>query len=104
MQKKHPEEEEVASEVDGERPLITCMHCHKPMATKSRLAVHMRMHTGEQPHTCHQCDRSFTQKSYLTAHLRTHMGGKRWECPLCAKQFMRQTYMYAHIRKAHGDM
>ncbi|KAF2368660.1 Zinc finger C2H2-type, partial [Trinorchestia longiramus] len=51
-----------------------CSFCCKKFNTPSKLARHVRTHTGERPYLCPQCDQRFNQKEILHRHLRTVHG------------------------------
>ncbi|XP_047741758.1 longitudinals lacking protein, isoforms H/M/V isoform X16 [Hyalella azteca] len=51
-----------------------CGFCNKKFNTPSKLARHVRTHTGERPYLCPQCDQRFNQKEILHRHLRTVHG------------------------------
>jgi hypothetical protein len=57
----------------GDKP-HTCHHCTKSFSTKSKLVVHIRVHTGDKPYTCDLCMKSFSQKNSLVEHGRVHTG------------------------------
>ena len=47
---------------------LECLTCKKAFATPSKLAIHMRVHTGERPFKCTLCGRSFSQNGNLKRH------------------------------------
>jgi len=61
---------------DGHKVQLTnlrhCSVCGKTCTSKSKLAQHMRVHTGERPYQCNECGRKFRQKPHLNTHMGTH--------------------------------
>ncbi|RKP40178.1 hypothetical protein BJ085DRAFT_5556, partial [Dimargaris cristalligena] len=47
---------------------IHCNRCTTSFTRPSRLATHLRSHTGERPFVCEHCQRSFTTASNLRRH------------------------------------
>ena len=56
------------------RPIVLhlCNTCGKTFDCQSKLDMHSRIHTGDQPFKCEVCERAFTQKGNLRRHMFTH--------------------------------
>ena len=50
--------------------------CVKAFSESGKMAVHLRIHSGEGPHAYDPCGKAFAQYSNLAAHMRTHTGEK----------------------------
>ncbi|NWY35423.1 ZN628 protein, partial [Pheucticus melanocephalus] len=48
---------------------FTCRECGKSFRWSSRLAHHLRSHTGERPYKCPECPKAFKGSSALLYHL-----------------------------------
>ena len=61
-----------------------CTECAYKSSTRSNVATHAMLHTGEKPHACRVCDYATHISSNLTKHERTHIGAPAsFVCTLC---------------------
>jgi uncharacterized Zn-finger protein len=81
----------------GEKP-FSCSQCSKSFARVDKLQIHLRIHTGEKPYRCSQCSKSFAQSSKLQLHLRIHLGEKPYSCENCKKSFARSDQLKRHVK------
>nr|XP_054759970.1 LOW QUALITY PROTEIN: zinc finger protein 91-like [Lytechinus pictus] len=57
---------------DPETPFqVQCHICGQYYKTRQNLSIHMRIHTGERPHSCSICLKKFIQPHHLKAHLKS---------------------------------
>ncbi len=75
-----------------------CPICSKGFRSVSKLARHMRTHTGEKPFKCDVCEKSFSDSSALTLHHKKS-GGKcvGYECQGCNQSFNQKELLLKHI-------
>ncbi|KNC87863.1 hypothetical protein SARC_00120 [Sphaeroforma arctica JP610] len=84
-----------------------CDVCGMLCATPSKLKVHIRVHTGEQPYACKftGCSKKFSRSDQLKRHMRTHTGEQPFACDFasCDKKFSTSCSLKTHMRTHTGD-
>lgn len=58
-----------------------CDVCDKVIKYPSKIAEHLRSHTGEKPFQCRFCGHCFTQRGALNCHVRLHTGKSQLKQP-----------------------
>jgi len=98
------------------RGKFKCTECGRCCRSKSYLAVHKRVHSGEKPYKCSVCDKSFSWSNTLqkhkhsvhinseakteadsSDHSRLHTQENHYTCTQCEKCFSSQRGLYQHI-------
>ncbi|XP_056640389.1 gastrula zinc finger protein XlCGF57.1-like isoform X2 [Diorhabda sublineata] len=82
---------------------IKCDICLKTFSHKSKLDIHLLIHTGEKPFKCDICLKTFSQKSHLNVHLLIHTGEKRFKCDICLKTFLYKSNLNVHLLNHTGE-
>ncbi|KOB63556.1 putative Zn finger protein, partial [Operophtera brumata] len=76
-----------------------CPICHKMVLN---LSVHQKMHNPEEfKFECAPCGRRFVTKSRLDIHVSVHTKDRPFECNICHAKFRLKLCMNLHIRRVH---
>lgn len=88
----------------------SCTKCKKVFPTKSRLKVHMAVHSNVRPFTCEQCGTSFKTLDTLKTHITyIHEGIPRkpykkvHTCEFCGAEFNGSSVLREHILIRHTE-
>ncbi|RMB99812.1 hypothetical protein DUI87_23589 [Hirundo rustica rustica] len=80
-----------------------CGECGKGFNQRSKLIIHLKIHTGERPYECGECGKSFSQRSHLICHQRIHTGERRYKCGECGKGFIQRSKLIIHLKIHTGE-
>ncbi|XP_062127682.1 gastrula zinc finger protein XlCGF67.1-like [Drosophila sulfurigaster albostrigata] len=75
-----------------------CSHCSKSYARNYDLKTHLRIHSGDRPHTCSFCSKGFNRRRDLERHIRLHTGQQPFKCSNCGQRFSRKDQLLIHER------
>ncbi|CAD6184729.1 unnamed protein product [Caenorhabditis auriculariae] len=78
--------------------VLYCDICDKEFKYPSKIAEHMRKHTGERPFRCRLCGMTFAQQHCLKTHERLHKGERPFQCNFCSKSFSSDRYLKDHVK------
>ena len=76
--------------------LFKCQICQKAFKFRSRLKLHMVVHTKLAEFVCEHCGSSFTSSGNLKQHMTVHSNEKRFQCSYCNKRFKQSSHLKVH--------
>ncbi|WAR04809.1 ZNF93-like protein [Mya arenaria] len=84
----------------GDRP-YKCEQCGKGLISSSKLQRHMLIHDEKKKHACDICGAGFTMKYKLRMHMHIHTGKKPYLCSICGAEFNHSANLATHTRCVH---
>lgn len=82
--------------------LFECEYCGKVFGRSNVLAMHLRLHTGEQPYLCQHCGLTFRNPTNLKYHtVNMHTKAYAVSCPICARGFVVRRKLAKHLLQVH---
>ncbi|XP_067131396.1 zinc finger protein 829-like [Centruroides vittatus] len=88
---------------EDEEKIYECTECKKKFHTKSKLDIHIRVHTGEKPYECNICGKRFSQSGNLQRHKIIHSEERPFKCNYkdCTYAAKRKDNVIDHINREH---
>lgn len=82
--------------------LFECEYCGKVFGRSNVLAMHLRLHTGEQPYLCQHCGLTFRNPTNLKYHtVNMHTKNYAVSCPICSRGFVVRRKLAKHLLQVH---